>query len=104
MRGVVLDNRYNGRREGLPISADTSIPPQNKERIEILKGRAASRPTGNQRVRPRGSLAWIWRSVSASAGPAPPRLWRDRVRTDGSQEPPDGDRDQGEAHRGRTPA
>ena len=38
IRGFTLDNRYNYRREGLPINAQTSIPLDNKERIEILKG------------------------------------------------------------------
>ncbi len=34
----MLDQRYNYRREGLPITAETVIPLANKERIEILKG------------------------------------------------------------------
>jgi iron complex outermembrane recepter protein len=38
VRGFVLDNKFNYRREGLPISAETFIPLDNKERIEILKG------------------------------------------------------------------
>jgi iron complex outermembrane recepter protein len=38
VRGVLLDNLYNYRREGLPISAETSIPLDNKESVEILKG------------------------------------------------------------------
>ncbi len=38
VRGFTLDQTYNHRREGLPISAETVIPLQNKERIEILKG------------------------------------------------------------------
>lgn len=38
IRGFTLDNRFNYRREGLPISAETSIPLDNKERVEILKG------------------------------------------------------------------
>ena len=38
IRGFPLDNRFNFRREGLPISAETSIPLDNKERVEILKG------------------------------------------------------------------
>jgi len=38
VRGFVLDNRYNFRREGLPINAETSIPLDNKARIELLKG------------------------------------------------------------------
>ena len=38
IRGFTLDNRFNYRREGLPINAETSIPLDNKERIEVLKG------------------------------------------------------------------
>ncbi len=38
VRGFTLDNRYNYRREGLPISAETMIPMDNKERVELLKG------------------------------------------------------------------
>lgn len=38
VRGFTLDNRLNYRREGQSISAETSIPLENKERIEILKG------------------------------------------------------------------
>jgi iron complex outermembrane recepter protein len=38
VRGYTLDNRANYRREGLPISAETSIALDNKERIEVLKG------------------------------------------------------------------
>jgi iron complex outermembrane receptor protein len=38
IRGFVIDQRFNYRREGLPISAETTLPLENKERIEILKG------------------------------------------------------------------
>lgn len=38
VRGFTLDQTYNYRREGLPISAETTISLQNKERVEILKG------------------------------------------------------------------
>ncbi|UXR63933.1 TonB-dependent siderophore receptor [Bdellovibrio bacteriovorus] len=38
IRGFTLDNRYNFLREGLPINAQTSIPLDNKDRIEVLKG------------------------------------------------------------------
>ena len=38
LRGFVIDNRFNYRRDGLPISAETSIALDNKERIELLKG------------------------------------------------------------------
>ena len=38
IRGFVVDNRFNFRRDGLPINAETSIPLENKARIDILKG------------------------------------------------------------------
>ena len=38
VRGFVIDNRFNYRRDGLPINAETSIPLDNKDRIEVLKG------------------------------------------------------------------
>jgi iron complex outermembrane recepter protein len=38
LRGFVIDNRFNYRRDGLPINAETSVPLDNKERIEVLKG------------------------------------------------------------------
>lgn len=38
MRGFKLDNRSNYRRDGLPINAETALPLDNKERLEILKG------------------------------------------------------------------
>ena len=38
VRGFVIDNRFNYRRDGLPINAETSIGLDNKDRIEILKG------------------------------------------------------------------
>ncbi|HXD06222.1 MAG TPA: TonB-dependent siderophore receptor [Burkholderiaceae bacterium] len=38
VRGYVIDNRYNYQRDGLPINAETSIPLDNKSRIELLKG------------------------------------------------------------------
>ncbi len=38
IRGFVIDNRFNYRRDGLPISGETSLPLDNKSRIEVLKG------------------------------------------------------------------
>ena len=38
IRGLVLDNTSNYRREGLPINAETSIALDNKEAVEVLKG------------------------------------------------------------------
>ncbi len=38
VRGFTLANRFNYRRDGLPINAETSIGLENKESIELLKG------------------------------------------------------------------
>ncbi|MDQ6628137.1 MAG: TonB-dependent siderophore receptor [Pseudomonadota bacterium] len=38
IRGFVVDNRFNFRRDGLPINAETSIPLENKARVDTLKG------------------------------------------------------------------
>jgi iron complex outermembrane receptor protein len=38
VRGFVIDQRYNYRRDGLPITGETAIPLDNKSRLELLKG------------------------------------------------------------------
>ncbi len=38
VRGFVIDNRFNFRRDGLPINAETTIPLDNKARVDVLKG------------------------------------------------------------------
>jgi len=38
IRGFVVDQTYNYRRDGLPVSGETSVPLENKERVEFLKG------------------------------------------------------------------
>jgi iron complex outermembrane recepter protein len=38
VRGFTLDNRFNYRRDGLPINAETVIPLANKQSLELLKG------------------------------------------------------------------
>ena len=38
VRGFTLDNRFNYRRDGLPINAETVIPQGNKQALEVLKG------------------------------------------------------------------
>jgi iron complex outermembrane recepter protein len=76
VRGYTLDNRYNYRREGLPITAETMIPMDNKERIELFKGTSGiqagtSAPGGlvNYMVkRPPTAKDETIRSVSASYG------------------------------------
>ena len=37
-RGYTLDNRFNYRRDGLPINAETAMGLENKERLEVLMG------------------------------------------------------------------
>jgi iron complex outermembrane receptor protein len=77
VRGYTLDNRYNYRREGLPISAETMIGMDNKERIELFKGTSGiqagtSAPGGlvNYVVkRPPSAQNTNLRDVSASFGP-----------------------------------
>ena len=76
VRGYTLDNRYNYRREGLPINAETMIPMDNKERIELFKGTSGiqagtSAPGGlaNYVVkRPPNSADNIIRSLTLSYG------------------------------------
>lgn len=38
VRGFTLDNGYNYRREGLPVSAETRFPLNNRASVEVLKG------------------------------------------------------------------
>ena len=38
VRGFTLDNRYNFRRDGLPVNAETVLPTANKAALELLKG------------------------------------------------------------------
>jgi iron complex outermembrane receptor protein len=77
VRGYTLDNRYNYRREGLPISAETMIGMDNKERIELFKGTSGiqagtSAPGGlvNYVVKlPPSAQNTVIRDVSVSTGP-----------------------------------
>ena len=71
LRGFVIDNRANYRRDGLPINAETFISLANIERIEVLKGTSGiqagtsapggivnlvvKRPTASLR---QGTLSW----------------------------------------------
>jgi iron complex outermembrane recepter protein len=82
VRGYALDNRYNYRRESLPISAETIIAMDNKERIELLKGTSGiqsgtSAPGGlvNYVVkRAPSSSEKIIRDITLSYGPGNNRL------------------------------
>lgn len=38
VRGYTLDNRFNIRRDGLPVSGETAFALENKEAVEVLKG------------------------------------------------------------------
>ena len=82
VRGFALDNSYNYRREGLPISVETIIAMDNKERIELLKGTSGiqsgtSAPGGlvNYVVkRPPTNVEKNIRDVTLSYGPGDNRL------------------------------
>lgn len=73
VRGYTLDPRFNVRREGLPISAETAIPLDNKERVEILKGTSGiqagtSAPGGLVNLIVKRPTAKPLASVTLSAG------------------------------------
>ena len=38
VRGFTLDNRFNFRRDGLPVNAESVLPTANKAALELLKG------------------------------------------------------------------
>ncbi len=38
VRGYILDPRFNFRRDGLPINAETVLPTANKQALEVMKG------------------------------------------------------------------
>lgn len=38
VRGFVIDNRFNYRRDGLPVNAEAVLPMDNKSTLELLKG------------------------------------------------------------------
>ncbi|RVT48503.1 TonB-dependent siderophore receptor [Rubrivivax albus] len=38
VRGFTLDNRFNFRRDGLPVNAETMLPTGNKAALELFKG------------------------------------------------------------------
>jgi len=80
VRGFVIDNRYNYRRDGLPINAEAVLPMANKSGLELLKGTSGiqagtsapggivnlivKRPTRNVRS---ASLEWRERGSVAGA-------------------------------------
>ena len=51
VRGFTLDNRFNYRRDGLPINAETAIAARTtRQRIEVLRAPAACRPAPARRA------------------------------------------------------
>jgi iron complex outermembrane receptor protein len=104
MRGYTLDNRFNYRRDGLPINAETAIALENKERLEVFKGTSGiqagtsapgglvdlivKRPNGKPRnvrwKRAKAAACWPrWTSASALA-PKAPLACASTPRTNGS--------------------
>jgi len=73
VRGFVLDNRFNFRRDGLPISAETSIPLDNKARIEVLKG-ASGIQAGTSA--PGGLVNYVVKRPAADAVSSTALEWR----------------------------
>ncbi len=79
VRGYIIDNRFNFRRDGLPISAETLVMLDNKDAIEVLKGTSGmqagtsapggivnlivARPALNQRS---ATLRWLQGSTLAA--------------------------------------
>ncbi len=89
-RGYALDNRFNYRRDGLPINAETALPLDNKERLELLKGTSGiqagtsapgglvnlvvKRPTASQR---QARLEWREQGTALAAVDLSERFGRD---------------------------
>lgn len=65
VRGFVIDNRYNVRRDGLPIQGDTAIALDNKAAIEVLKGTSGLQAGTSA---PGGLVNYVVARPSAPAG------------------------------------
>ena len=79
VRGFVIDNRFNYRRDGLPINAETAIPLDNKARSRCSRAPAACRPAP---VHPGGLVNFVVKRPNGPAA-APRRAgigWRGRQR------------------------
>ncbi|MCE2660836.1 MAG: TonB-dependent receptor [Rubrivivax sp.] len=76
VRGFTLDNRFNFRRDGLPINAETVIGQANKQALEVIKGTSGlqagtSAPGGLVNFvvkRPQGRLAEAQLAVTGTGG------------------------------------
>lgn len=72
VRGYTLDNRFNYRRDGLPINAETSLALDDKASVEVLEGTSGaqagtSAPGGLVNLvvkRPRGNATTVSAGVS----------------------------------------
>lgn len=78
VRGFTLDNRFNYRRDGLPINAETSIPLDNKERIEVLKGTSGIQAGTSA---PGGLVNLIVKRPGAASAYSATLGWRERNST-----------------------
>ncbi|MBK1687964.1 TonB-dependent siderophore receptor [Rubrivivax gelatinosus] len=80
VRGYTLDNRFNVRREGLPVSGETAFALENKEAVELLKGASGmqagtSAPGGLVNLRVKRPVAGkrsatVWWEGSSTTGAA----------------------------------
>ncbi|MBG6082211.1 TonB-dependent siderophore receptor [Rubrivivax gelatinosus] len=80
VRGYTLDNRFNIRRDGLPVSGETAFALENKEAVEVLKGASGmqagtSAPGGLVNLRVKRPVAdkrsaTVWWEGAATTGAA----------------------------------
>ena len=93
VRGYTLDPRFNLRRDGLPISGETALSLDNKERVELLKGTSGaqagtSAPGGLVNLvvkRPRGMQSTQWLLGWTASGSLKAAADLDRLLGDESQ-------------------
>ena len=75
VRGFTLDNRFNFRRDGLPINAETWIPLDNKARVEVLKGISGMQAGTSS---PGGLVNYVVKRPTESALSAATLEWREQ--------------------------
>ncbi len=64
LRGFLLDNRFNYRRDGLPVSNHVPMALDNKQRVELLKGTSGSLAGVSA---PGGLVNWVVKQPTAVA-------------------------------------
>ena len=75
VRGFVLDNRFNYRRDGLPLNTETAIAIDNKARVEVLKGLSGLQAGTSA---PGGLVNYVVKRPTDSAFTSASLEWRQR--------------------------